>query len=518
MTITPWEEVEITLTAQQHHDDPYTQIECRADFVSDAGAVIRRPAFWDGNGVWKVRFASPTANTEWRWASFANVTDAGLAQSGGLRVGARVGAGSRYQQRGFLRMSAGRRNLVHADGTPMLMVADTAWALPFRATPDQCALYAAKRASQGFNAVLLMSLQPDMKPIGTGDRSADGDFDVAFDDLRRGRLEQIRPGYFQKLDRLIRILLDHGLMPVYQPVFHGYGWMGGDVAGPVLSDTDYARYCRYLVARYGARPAMWLLGGDGHNRYSSIDAAGQDVERWDAYQHPTGLHYCPHGENNVWQDREWLDFQWCQTGHNAEHLQERVADMWRNTPTKAVANGEPTYEHMGAIGKAAAWWQGHEGWSNLCAGGTMGVVYGAGSLWQWRLHADEPQHQAWAHAPGASWLDALHFDGANHVGVIGRIFEGLPFADMQPNWTYTYGRRALSVPGELFIVYLPTGGYVAFVDDRVPDHYRVVDPLTGSTVRSGRFGPGEERVLRLPEGPPSVIVCTRETVTPAIAS
>jgi hypothetical protein len=516
MTHRPWTPIEITLVASQTYHNAYVDVECWVDFTADDGTTMIRPAFSDGDNRWRVRFASPQSSTRWRWKSMANFPDAGLHQSGDFEIGPSNHASTRYENHGFVRMSPGRRNLVHADGTPMLLVADTAWALPFRATPEQCTGYAQKRASQGFNAVLLMTLQPDMKPTGTGDRSADCDFDVAFDDLRQGRLTRLIPEYFQRMDRLVSILVERGLMPVYQPVFHGYGWMGGNVAGPVLSDEDYARYCRYLVARFGASPAIWLLGGDGHNKLSSIEAAGREVELCDAYHHPTGLHYCPHGENNVWQNQDWLDFQWCQTGHNGEHLQERVADMWRNTPSKAVANGETTYENMGAIGKAAGWWQGHEAWSNLCAGGTMGVIYGAASLWQWRLHASEPQHQAWAHAPGKSWRDAMDFEGANYVGLIARIFESLPFADMQPNWTYTYGRRALCVPDELFITYLPAGGYVAFVDRRVPNHYRVIDPTTGANLDAGKFE-SDDRQLRLPEGTPAVVICTREPFTPGRA-
>lgn len=513
MSAAPWHEIEITLVATQRHADAYTHVACHADFVSDTGLAIRRPAFWDGERTWRVRFASPLPNTRWQWTSDANVNDAGLRRSGTIKVGEAITTGTRFQRHGFLRMSPGRRNLMHADGKPMLLAADTAWALPFRATPEQCEVYAQRRRAQGFNGVLLMSLQPDMKPIGTGNRGADGDFDVAFDDLREGTLTCLCPSYFQRMDQLISVLLDHGLMPIYQPVFHGYGWMGGQVAGPGLSSDDYARYCRYLVARYGARPAMWLLGGDGHNRYESINVAGHAVESCDAYQHPTGLHYGPQGENNIWQDQQWLDFQWCQTGHNAEHLQERVADMWRNLPVKAIANGETTYENIGAMGKAAGWWQGHEAWSNLCAGGTMGVVYGAGSLWQWRLHANEPQHADWAHAPGLSWRDALDFEGANYIGVIAKLFDDLPFTDMRPNWTYTYGRRALCVPDELFIVYLPTGGYVKFVDPRVPRHYRVVDPRTGNMLHSGELE-NKERELRLPEPSPVVVICTRSPIKP----
>ena len=30
----------------------------------------------------------------------------------------------------------------------------------------------------------------------------------------------------------------------------------------------------------------------------------------------------------------WLDFQWCQTGHQGDHVPDRVAHLWRNTPAE----------------------------------------------------------------------------------------------------------------------------------------------------------------------------------------
>jgi hypothetical protein len=161
--------------------------------------------------------------------------------------------------------------------------------------------------------------------------------------------------------------------------------------------------------------------------------------------------------------------------------------MWRNYPPKAVANGEPTYEHIGKPGRGAGWWQGHEAWMNLCAGGTMGVVYGAGSLWQWRLHKDEPGHQDWCHAQGAGWREALDFEGSNYVGVISRIFDGLPLLEMQPNWDCTFGGRNLVVPGTLMIKYLEAGGTFTVISDEVPRKYRVVDPRTGEVVARGQL-------------------------------
>ena len=499
-----WQEYEVALTSAQVHSQPYTETEVWADFTHETGQVLRRPAFWDGAQSWKVRFA-PTHEGRWTWQSFANVADTGLVRTGSLAARADAETKNRFYRHGFWKMSPQRRNLVHADGTPALLVADTAWALPWRATLEGCRDYAQDRRQKGFNAVLLMSVQPDMKTVGPRSRTEDEGFDVGFEDLPTGHVNVPNTAYFRYLDKLMDILVSHELVPVYQPLFHGYGWKGGGVIGPVVPADEYARYCRYLVARYGARPASYLLGGDGQGYDPQIGAAGDEVERWDAYGQPAGIHYSPHADNKASQDADWLDFQWCQTGHHGEHVQERVMDMWRNLPAKAVANGEPTYENMGTTGQAAGWWQGHEAWSNLCAGGTMGVVYGAGSLWQWKLRRDEPGHADWCTAPGVGWREALAFEGSTYVGLISRIFADLPFTDMHPNWSYTYGRRGLAVADKLFVLYAGTGGDTVIVSDKVPQNYRVYDPRTGTVVHTGKWSPAD-RTVKLPRGEPRVVV------------
>jgi len=192
------------------------------------------------------------------------------------------------------------------------------------------------------------------------------------------------------------------------------------------------------------------------------------------------------------QDADWLDFQWCQTGHLGDHVQERVADMWRNLPPKAIANAEPTYEHTRTEEMGHGWWQGHEAWSNLCAGATMGVVYGAANLWQWRHHADEPGHHPYFLGPPGSWRDALDFPGSTYVGLVGRILDGLPTTDMEPDWTTFLSPRGLRVPGRLQIIYQANGGILSPMrEDGLPLRYRIIDPTTGELVEEGQHVPGQ---------------------------
>lgn len=499
-----WRQTEITLTAKGEYTNAYTDVEVFARFRHESGVELLRPAFWDGGNTWKVRFASPLPAGTWRWESFSAPRDAGLeGQTGEIHITPSE-SDHRFHRHGFWRIPPGGRNLLHADGTPALLVADTAWALPWRATHEQCETYARDRQAKGFNAALLMSVQPDRRAVGPRSRTEYDGFDVGFEDLPDGHINQLNPDYFQYVDGLAGILVAHEIVPVWNPVFHGYGWKGLDVAGPVIPAHEYARYCRYLVARYGAMPAIWLVSADGDGLAPGVDPGGWEIERWDAYGQPTGIHYgvCDHPWAH--QDRAWLDFQWCQTGHQGDHVPQRVATMREKRPVKAIANGEPTYEHMGQPGRAAGWWQGHEAWNNLTAGGTMGVVYGAGSLWQWRLDASE-EHQEWCMARDAGWHEALDFEGSNYVGALSRIFEGLPLDGMEPDHGHTYGRAGLIVPGKLFIVYYPAGAYLMLNranDKDVPTRYRVVDPLTGAILSQGE-GHGD---FHIPGDGPCVVI------------
>ncbi|MET1004806.1 MAG: DUF4038 domain-containing protein, partial [Propionibacteriaceae bacterium] len=192
--------------------------------------------------------------------------------------------------------------------------------------------------------------------------------------------------------------------------------------------------------------------------------------------------------------------------------------MWGNSPARPAMNAEPTYEHSGRRGKGEGWWQGHEAWSNLCAGGTMGVAYGAGSLWQWRIHPDEGGHEPFFLAEGAGWREALDFEGSRYVGLVGKILEGLPTTGLEPCWDVSLCTRGLLDPGVLYVAYLEHGGRTMFLDAecRVPSRYWLVDPRTGAVVDSG-IRPGDREVLDHGTTDPRVLICYDGEPGPGLA-
>ena len=522
-----WNTYEIVLKSKVEFSDlsdNYTSVDVWATFRNGDGVSMKRPAFWAGNNIWKVRFAPPDQGSVWSWKIDSNLdARSGLNDYEGSFKSIPYEGSNSLISHGLLKMSKGKRSVVHADDHPFLVIGDTPWALPFRATVDQAKVYAADRQRKGFNTALLMSVQPDMEADGPNARNTSEAFARAFDDLSDGHLNKIQPAYFDYLDSLINVLLDHEIVPVFQPVFHGYGWKGKKVLGNHVDPLEYERYCKYLLARYGSQPAMWLLAGDNGGRDPGVKEGGEMMEAWDCYQQPTGLHYNPcddyiadwaidnpikHCEhyNKTYQDEEWLDFQWAQSGHGGEHMLHKVKLMYDNKPTKASANGEPTYEGMAGGKNGLGWWQGEEAWMQLLSGGTMGVVYGAATLWQWKVTPDELGWPAWTDQ-NTSWKEALQMEGSNYVGHVAKAFAKCNFTDMEKRPDLTGDKYPLlAKEGKFYISYLNEGGQIQIQNLPKGLKYKWFNPKTGKFVQEGETD--ETRLFNAPDTNPWVLIIT----------
>jgi hypothetical protein len=347
----------------------------------------------------------------------------------------------------------------------------------------------------------MMTVQPDMRAEGPNSRNTERGFKRAFEDLSNGHLNQINVSYFQYYDEIVNILFEHEIAPVFQPVFHGYGWKGLDVLGRTVAPEEYVRYCKYLLARYGSQPAIWLLGGDHNGKDPGVLESGEMLEKWDCYEQPTGIHYNPCDDylaswadgdeshcfhyNQSFQEAEWLDFQWAQTGHDSEHLYHKVERMYANVPTKAVANGEPTYEGMNDGKNGLGWWQGEEAWMQLMHGGTMGIVYGAATLWQWKISPAEEGWPAWTDQQ-TSWQEAMDMEGSTYAGLVGKVLSKVDLTDIEKRWDLANGKPLLAKENECYVSYLNEGGTIEISGLPVGLYYRWVDPKTGNTFKEGK--------------------------------
>ena len=513
---------EITLHAKENYSNPYTDVDVYAVFVNGQHDTLIRPAFWDGGNTWKIRFCPTVKNQLWHWFSYSsNTSDEGLHGQSGVFTSTKIKTKNRLLANGPLMMSPQKRNVIQHSGKPFFMVAVTAWASPFRATTNQIEQFANSSRKKGFNTVLLAVLQTDMKAEGPDERNTIAGFKRTFSDFTTTHLNNLVVSYFQYLDKIINIYLAHEMVPVFAPLMHGFGWKGLDVIGNKVQPAEYERYCKYLLARYGSQPAMWLLSVDGAGYGPGIEECGGMLEKWDCYHQPTGLHYSPcddyiakwavnlpnpekyclHG-NKTHQDKNWLDFQWAQTGHDGFHIYTKVEKMYNNLPVKAVADGEPTYEGMNDGKSGLGWWQGEDAWNQLMHGGTMGVVYGAAALWQWKITADEPGWESWTDQP-LSWKGAMEMKGGSYVGLISKILKPYNLTDIERRRDTSENKYILAREGSLYIAYLNNGGEINIKNLPGGMHYKWVNPKSGNVFKKGV---AYNTSFSAPDGQPWVLI------------
>ncbi len=133
-----YETIELSFESNLTYSNPYIDVDVKIRFTNDSNDTLWRPAFWDGINEWKVRFSSPTKNDTWSWTSYcSDTTNRSLHGQVGTIHTADSASSSLLAANGTLKMSPGKRNLVFASGKSFLMVANTLWASPFRATTMQ---------------------------------------------------------------------------------------------------------------------------------------------------------------------------------------------------------------------------------------------------------------------------------------------------------------------------------------------------------------------------------------------
>lgn len=295
-----WEKHEITLTARNSYKNPYTEVEVWVDLKGPSFAK-RVYGFWDGGNTFRVRVLA-THPGRWTWRSGSTPSDAGLKDKrGSFEASDWTDAEKAADlcRRGFLRPTANRHALEHADGTPFFLLGDTWWATPtsrFRWFDDDASRpfgpeagfrdYVKFRKAQQFNSVAMLAAFPawanDGKPpnlflndpektvvrsawrqpgtssakdmVNAGGRpflfpGRVPGFEDVFPDVDR-----INPAYFQHLDKKIDYLNAQGFIPfievarrdVSQAWKKFYAW-----------PESYARYIQYVWSRYQANNCIF---------------------------------------------------------------------------------------------------------------------------------------------------------------------------------------------------------------------------------------------------------------------
>ena len=449
------------------YGNPFSDVDVDVVIRDPDGAESRVPAFWAGSSVWKARFAPRKAGT-YKWRTVASdPQNPGLHQrSGTIEAREYEGANPLYRH-GPIRVARDRRHFEHADGTPFFWLADTWWMgfVKRLRWPDDFRMLAADRVRKGFTVVQIVAgLYPDMPERDPrGANEAGFPYDEGY--------TRVNPAYFDMADLRIAHLVESGIAPCVVGCWGYYL--------PILGVEKIKRHWRYLVARWGAYPAVWCLAGEGTMPYYLSKSPEQDaavqkagwtqtaryVRSISADRNPITIHPSSSARVTV-EDPAVLDFDMLQTGHSDResipNTLKQVTTSYAASPVMPVVDGEVCYE--GIIEASRQEIQRFMFWTCMLSG-AAGHTYGANGIWQ--VNTEEqpfgasPHGRSWGDTP---WTKAYQLPGSAQVGMAKSFLARFDWWRMTPhpewisphwsegNYMQPYGA---GIPGELRIFYFP---------------------------------------------------------------
>jgi hypothetical protein len=426
----------------------------RVTFTGPSGHSFVVSVFSDGRGEWKARF-SPDAPGPWHWTLFPQGDEAKSA-NGRFDVTPSTSR-SAWRRHGPIAVHASARAFAHADGTPVFWLADTVWAAPAHATLDEWRDYVAYRAAQGFNVVQINALpqwDASGQPLREPFLRTDGVEDLTRPD----------PAYFDLLDTMVAVAAEAGLIAAIVVV-----WFENTPAdneewtirvprrGP-FTEASVRAFARYLVARYEASGAVWIISGDsGFRAPASVaiyDAAAEAVVDASARPPMVTSHLnggtAPSAELN---GRSWLDFvifQSCHFSDSPERARRYAAVSRSFVPHRPILNSEPCYDGICIFDSAANVSPagdtaseppperrrfGREevrrtSWVSVLCGANAGISFGAHGTWPW--HRDGQTYGAMHYGLPLDWRKALVLESGDDVAILRQFMQDLPWWELEP--------------------------------------------------------------------------------------
>lgn len=457
--------IQIELRSEIQYKNPFTEIEFDAIVTQPNGTELRVPGFWAGDDRWCFRYASnQTGKHTWRTECTDKKNVKLLGVTGEIEVVKYAGDNTLYRH-GPLRVSKNKRHFEHADGAPFFWLGDTWWkGLCKRLTWEGFQELTADRKKKGFTVVqIVCGTYPDELGLLTPSWENEGGMPYLKEDF-----SIVNPEYFEYADRRFEHMLDAGITPAIVG-----GW-GRAVDLNAVGLDGYKRHIRNLIARYGAYPVIWILGGETRKEQGPWYAAAEYLAATDPYNRMLANHSSH--RRDALEDHAVFDFDLDATGHRGwetvNNAIQKIIDYRDATPTKPVLTGEACYEqHM--QGNFADL-QRHLFWGCILSG-AAGHTYGAAGIWHVgtpEAHGNfsaKPHHQPYDFT---TWREGMNFIGSTQLGRCKALLEEYPWQRFEPHpeWVgegnpknrieeyakfVNGGRFAAGIPGEVIFVYQP---------------------------------------------------------------
>jgi hypothetical protein len=418
--VSQYREHEIVLRTSGQHANPYTGVSLSATFTGPT-KTVRVNGFWDGGELFKLRML-PTEVGVWQWRTTSS--DPELNNLAGSFVC------QASPNRGYVRVSPSLPYTFEwaGDGTPFFLMGDTIWHMYYnmRFFDGSFQSLIDARAGQKFNyahGVVHDFLASEGGPIY---REQDHD-------RRMFDTDTLNPAYFHVIDRKIDYMNAKGMVAGLV-----FSW-GNEGYQEYETPEQYARFIRYLVARYGSKNVFWIIVGE-------FEEADEPRSRWrgymravrdnDPYGHPVSLHTV--ATTNVFGPDENLSFVSQQRFGLPEELRALIAES--RIFDKPVVNLEYGYEGDQLPAEVRK-----DHYALVLAGGYG--VYGNHTPWYTTYHR-----------VGDFVLTATDTPGAEFLAILHDFFSQTNFHHLAPAQRLVNRGIAAAWENSEYVVQLPSGG------------------------------------------------------------
>jgi hypothetical protein len=484
---------EVTLKSSKTYDNPFLEVELDAIATQPDGKQLRVPMFWIGDNKWNLRYASSITGEHTFRTECSDSTNAKLhGAKGKIKVTAYKGKNNLYHH-GPIKVSGNGRHFEHTDGQPFLWLGDTWWkCLAKRMSWDGFKELAADRKKKGFSVIQIVAgPYPDEGPFEPMWANEGGmpyhtkDFKV------------LNPEYWNYADRRLKHLVDAELVPA---IVGAWGRADCDAMKNVGVD-GLKRHWRYLIARYGAYPVVWILAGELHNDskwgVGPWGEVGRYVRSIDPYQHPLTTHTGGGRRGNP-DDDLIISYDMVGGSHDQNvAISSAIGNFttaYSKEPAMPVLVGETCYE--GHMQTGFPYVQRHMFWMYMLSG-AAGHTYGAAGIWHASVEGD-PGCASSAFGgrkvyDWTTWREGMNYPGATQVGLGKKLLLEYPWWRFEPHPEWAEKSCfAAGIPGEVRFIYLPrrniynwSGPEVKSLDPSVDWHAYYFDPATGRKFDQG---------------------------------
>ena len=469
------------------------------------GQTLVRPAFWDGDNVFLVRFA-PTRKGKWTWTSNCPQDTALDGLKGSFKCREYDGELPVYQH-GFVRVEPGKKYMTYADGTPFFYLGDTHWGM-YTEEFDSPGPHAGdtgagshfkylvdRRVAQGFTVY-------QSEPISSPFNLTDGKVDA--EDIEGFRLA----------DKYYQYISDAGLVHANGEFF----FVSSMRRELWHDDTALRNLSRYWVARFGAFPVLWTLAQEMDNTFYGIfDAADNPAWHTSVTGSGTGDEKRDAGGASVFASEEvaartghnWWAAQWSPslTGPVSPDI---VLDYWGTS--RPAINYEGRYCGLWTkdFGSRA------QGWISFLSG-FFGYGYGAIDIWlyQGRYDIEKETFDGVEHVTPEDklrpWSESIEYPSAIQMGYLRSFMESFDWWNLVP---VLPGDKAFRADAKAYVYARTPETHVLYFFSKETATGEITDIQEGKSLQLTWFNPrsgeksdpikitvSEEGRLILPERP-----------------